>query len=98
MITQTLQFVFSNLAPILFVAAFVAAGICKQPEHFPTRLLSWLLLLSVGVEELWAGLFHVFSPQMAASTIGWQVSPFQFEMGVSDIASASPPSSRSGVP
>jgi hypothetical protein len=40
----------------------------------------------VGVEELWAGLFHVFFPHVAAASIGWDVSPFQFEIGVADIA------------
>ena len=48
--------------------------------------MNWLLLLSVGVMNLWAGLFHVFAPEMAAKSIGWQDSPFQFEIGVSDIA------------
>jgi hypothetical protein len=35
---------------------------------------------------LWAGLFHVFFPHVAAASIGWEVSPFQFEVGVADIA------------
>lgn len=44
------------------------------------------MLLSVGGEETWAGLFHVFFPQIAAASIGWQLSPFQFEIGVADLA------------
>ncbi len=32
------------------------------------------------------GRVHVFFPHIAASSIGWQVSPFQFEIGVADIA------------
>src|SRR5262249_41954607 len=51
-----------------------------------TNYLSWLLLLSVGVEMIWAGIFHVLFPEIAAAAIGWQVSPFQFEIGVSDLA------------
>jgi hypothetical protein len=81
-----IRLVLTNLPVLLFAAAFVVAGLLKQPTHFPTRLLNWLLLLSVGGEEVWAGLFHVFFPEVAAASIGWQVSPFQFEIGVADLA------------
>jgi hypothetical protein len=86
MIVDAIRLVLTNLALILFVAAFVVAGLLKEPAHFPTRLLDWLLLLSVGIEEAWAGFFHVFFAQTAAASIGWQVSPFQFEIGVADLA------------
>jgi hypothetical protein len=49
-------------------------------------LLSWILLLPIGVTGLWAGAFHVFLPATAAALIGWQVSPFQFEVGMADLA------------
>ncbi len=86
MVVDTIRIVLSNLGVVLFVAAFVVAALLRQPAHFPTRLLEWLLLLSVGVEEAWAGFFHVFFAQTAAASIGWQVSPFQFEIGVADLA------------
>jgi hypothetical protein len=70
----------------MFVAAAIVATVVKQPAMFSERLLRWMLLLSVGVEETWAGLFHIFFPQTAASSIGWTVSPFQFEIGVADVA------------
>jgi hypothetical protein len=84
MLGEAISFVLSNLPGFLFVAALVLAGIFKRPEHFPARLLSWLLLLSVGVENLWFGFFHIAFPSFAASTIGWQTSPFQFEIGAAD--------------
>ncbi len=83
---DTVRFVLSHLPVIMFVAAFVVAALLKSPPSFSMRLLSWMLLLSVGVEELWGGLFHVFAPHTAAASIGWEVSPFQFEIGVADIA------------
>jgi hypothetical protein len=86
MIGDSIRLVLTNLPVFLFVAAFVLAVLLKRPAHFPTRLLNFLLLLSVGGEESWAGFFHVFFPQTAAATIGWQVSPFQFEIGVADLA------------
>src|SRR5580692_2882158 len=83
MIQNTIAFVLSNLPAILFVAAFVLAAVTKSPIYFPTRLLGWLLL-SVGIAYTWAGFFHIVFPHIAASSIGWEVSPFQFEIGVAD--------------
>jgi hypothetical protein len=50
------------------------------------RFLSWILLLPIGVTGLWAGAFHVLFPATAAALIGWEVSPFQFEVGMADLA------------
>ena len=86
MITNAITFFLSNIPGFMFVGAILAALVFNNPTYFPERLMNWLLLLSVGVMNLWAGLFHVFAPGMAAKSIGWQVSPFQFEIGVSDIA------------
>ena len=74
-----------NLPAILFVAALVT-GYLRRGNSLSHSLLEWLLLLSVGVDSLWAGFFHIAFPQVAASAIGWQVSPFQFEIGVADAA------------
>jgi hypothetical protein len=86
LIAAAIGFVLSHLPAFLFVAAFIVAAVLKRPAYFPARLLDWMLLLAVGVESAWAGLFHVFFPHIAASSIGWQVSPFQFEIGVADTA------------
>lgn len=83
MIQSAIAFVLSNLPEILFVAAFVLAAVSKSPAYFPARLLGWLLL-SIGIAYTWAGFFHIVFPHIAASSIGWQVSPFQFEIGVAD--------------
>jgi hypothetical protein len=45
-----------------------------------------MLLLGIGVSYVWGGIFHVFFPDLAASSIGWPNSPFQYEIGVADIA------------
>ncbi len=85
MIKSIIGFVLSNLPEILFVAAFVLAAVTKSPTYFPARLLGWLLL-SIGIAYTWAGFFHIVFPHIAASSIGWEVSPFQFEIGVADAA------------
>lgn len=81
---NAIRLILTNLPAILFVAALIAPSI-RRPRS-AASYLSWLLLLSVGIDMLWAGLFHVFFPSIASAQIGWQVSPFEFEIGVADMA------------
>jgi hypothetical protein len=80
-----IRFTLINLPAILFAVAFVGA-IAGRSGAFPERLLGWILLLPIGVAGLWAGFFHIFFGQTAASFIGWKTSPFQYEVGVADVA------------
>ncbi len=86
MIAYAIRFVLQNLPALLLVVALVMAA--ARRGHRPTaeRFLSWILLLPIGVTGVWAGAFHVFLPATAAALIGWQVSPFQFEVGMADLA------------
>lgn len=86
MIGSGIAYVLGHLPVILFVAAFAMAWARRGAGSFQARLLDWLLLLAVGVQGIWAGFFHIFFPEVAAASIGWQVSPFQFEIGVADAA------------
>lgn len=83
---ELIRLILSNVPTIMFVAAIAIALLRNDGRPTAVRLFDWMLLLSVGVDTLWAGLFHVFFPQVAASSIGWQVNPFQFEIGVADVA------------
>ena len=85
MIAGAIHFTLAHLPLIAITAAFLIAALRPQP-NFSVALLNWLLLLAVGVESLWAGMFHTLFPRIAAASIGWQVSPFQFEIGVADAA------------
>ena len=87
MIAQSVAFILRNLPAFLFVAALLIAAMRRTPRwSMSERFLSWILLLPVGVTGLWAGLFHLFFPSVAANLIGWQTSPFQFEVGTADLA------------
>jgi hypothetical protein len=86
MIGDAIRLVLTNSPTILFVAAFVCAWLVASSESFPARLLSWLLLLSVGVENVWFGCLHMALPGISAATIGWEPSPFEFEIGAADMA------------
>jgi len=81
---EIIQIVLSNLHAVLFAGAILIALLKGAP--LAARLLEWLLLLPIGVGYAWAGFFHIFFPDIAARSIGWQVSPFQFEIGVADMS------------
>jgi hypothetical protein len=86
MIASAIRLLLQNLPAVLFLLALLIAAATRRGGPVPERLLSWILLLPIGVTGLWAGAFHVFLPRTAASLIGWQVSPFQFEVGMADLA------------
>lgn len=87
MIAESIAFLIRNLPAVLLVLALVL-GAAGQPRRLDgaSRLLGWVLLLPIGVTGLWAGIAHVFIPHVAAAHIGWEVSPFQYEVGMADLA------------
>lgn len=86
MIADAITLVLSNVPVLMLVLAIAVAAVTKRPASVPQRYFSWLLLLSIGLESLWGGLFHVFFPDLASAQIGWQPSPYEFEIGIADIA------------
>jgi hypothetical protein len=86
MMVATVSFVLRNLPAFLMVAALVIGTLRHDGRPAAERLLKWILLLPVGVSGLWAAIFHLFFPNISAEDIGWQPSPFQFEVGMADLA------------
>ena len=86
MIREAIGLTLRNLPVILLVLAVALAVARRNSPSFAEGFLGWVLLLPIGITSLWAGIYHVFFPSMAASYIGWQVSPFQFEVGMADLA------------
>lgn len=82
-----------SLVPIIaWLAALLAAGItigrARPPRSaalIADRLLRAVLFFPLGLMSLWAAFGHIFFPEMAARAIGWQTSPFQFEVGVANL-------------
>lgn len=85
MIANGIETVLKNLPLILFLGGVICALLFHRAMHWPQRWLSWMLL-AVGVELVWGGVFHLFFPGIASAQIGWQPSPFEFEVGVGDMA------------
>ena len=51
----------------------------------PDIFLGYLFFFAVGLSGLWGFVFHAFFPAVAAQFIGWQTSPFQFEVAVANL-------------
>lgn len=85
MIATAIEFVLTNIPVVMFILALAVAALTNGFPSTAERYLAWMLLLSIGVESVWGGMFHVFLPNVASAQIGWQPSPFEYEVGVSDI-------------
>jgi hypothetical protein len=86
MVGETIAFVLGNLPAFLLVLALILGPLIRGRESWAASMLSWMLLLPLGITGLWGAVFHVFFAQVAARDIGWQTSPFQFEVGMADLA------------
>ena len=80
-----------NFSMMMFVAAIVIAILLtwrrrgRPGNRFAETLLGWLLLLSLGAQGIFTFVGHVFYPAYSAKIIGWEDSPFQYEVGIADL-------------
>ncbi len=82
-----LQAVGNNFGFIALVVGVAAAIVqAARGKPFIEELLRWSLLMGVGVSGVYSGLGHIFLPDYSARLIGWEDSPFQFEVGCADLA------------
>ncbi len=86
LIKRIIRLFFENIPIVMFSSALLLATFVSDIPVWPERYLAWLLLLAVGVQGVWAGVVHVFFPNVGARYIGWTSSPFQTELGVADMA------------
>jgi Family of unknown function (DUF6790) len=80
------------LTHIPFIALFVAIIIAvmrllflKDRLHIIDGAIRWALLLPVGIAGIWGAVMHIAFANTSAALIGWQPSPFQFEVGVANL-------------
>ena len=84
MIGNAIAFVLRNLPGFLFVIAIIVP--LRGGERSAERFLAWILLLPLGMSGLWGAFFHLGFPTVSAAYIGWAPSPFQFEVGIANLA------------
>jgi hypothetical protein len=82
-----------SIIPVLsWVAALAGAAIAIASGPRPVaraflldRLLRYAFIFPIGSIGFWAALGHIVFPARVAPAIGWQTSPFQFEVGVANL-------------
>ena len=52
------------------------------------KLLAWYVFFSIGIDNFYNFVMHVFFGGMSAAFIGWADSPFQFEVGTASLGYA----------
>lgn len=73
---------------LAFVVALVSAGLSRNGPHgnLAEQLFRWVAFLGAGIVGIYCFLGHVFAPAQTAAAIGWETSPFQYEVGMANLA------------
>jgi hypothetical protein len=85
-----LQFALSNFGLSMFALAvlFILIHLSLRIKHLALAEITyrWVALFALGFTAIYAFVMHVFFSEVSAATIGWAPSPFQFEVGMADLA------------
>jgi hypothetical protein len=89
---MTITFVMSNYSLSFFVLGLIVslAAIVRSASPVDRRLvveklLAWYVFFSIGIDNFYNFVMHVFFGEMSARFIGWADSPFQFEVGMASL-------------
>ena len=88
---DTIRLFLGNFSLAMLIAAAVLAVVISAAKRgapsgaFSEQLFRWTALLIVGITGIYTFVCHVFFAEWAAERIGWQTSPFQYEVGIADL-------------
>jgi hypothetical protein len=85
MIEKLIAGIFSNMNVVLLVLGVIIGLITGRKGNRSEHLFRWVILLGAGLTGLYTAVMHVFFPAMTAAGIGWQTSPFQYEVGMANL-------------
>ena len=92
-VVVSLKAIVSNLPVLFFLLAILGTigrvrrgRLGRRAVSVSTTLWAELVFYYIGLSMIWAGFFHAYFQNIAASTIGWQPSPFEYELGWLEIA------------
>lgn len=78
--------ILAYVAVVLLTAfSFLRAPPPRGPGLVARLLLRYICLVPVGLMGLWGALGHLVFPAQSAAAIGWATSPFQTEVGLSNL-------------
>ncbi len=76
-----LQFIIDHFPLLMLILALALSA----PSWSGQVLCRYLLLFPVGIVGIFGFFLHAFAPVYAAESIGWQASPFQFEVAAANL-------------
>ena len=95
LIKATITFMMSNyslsffmLGLIVSLVAIARPGSSIDQPLVVEKLLAWHVFFSIGIDNFYNFVMHVFFGRLSASFIGWADSPFQFEVGTASLGFA----------
>src|SRR5271167_1730136 len=95
LIKATITFVVTNYSLAFFMLGLVVSvfAIVRSTSSIDQplvieKLLAWYVFFSIGIDNFYNFVMHVFFGKMSAAFIGWADSPFQFEVGTASLGYA----------
>lgn len=91
MLEQWITYTLNNFGLVMFLLAVIIVLIDWPIQKFRRRasffeiLYRWVAFLPLGITSIYACIMHAVFPSIAAATIGWQLSPFQFEVAMANL-------------
>ena len=76
-----LQFILNHFSLLMLILALALSATSWSGQV----LCRYLLLFPVGVVGIFGFFLHAFAPVYAAESVGWQASPFQFEVAAANL-------------
>lgn len=92
MVGEIIAGILKNLLIILFGVAIITAvakaarsGSARDTASISYVLWGEVLFYAVGIGFIYTGLMHAYAQNIVAPSIGWQPSPFEYELGWMEI-------------
>jgi hypothetical protein len=91
-VSHAIAAVLSNWFLVLFAIAICTTAakvrrlrLRRKPVDVASVAWGEVLFYNVGIGFVYGGIFHAYFQQIAAPSIGWQPSPFEYELGWMEI-------------
>jgi len=90
MINSIIKFILSDFSlwtPIVAILIGIYANY-KNHNGLSFNILRYLLFFVAGLQGLYTAIMHIFFGDFTSAQIGWQPSPFEFEVGLANLSYA----------
>ena len=86
--TNWIAWVLTNFAFVMFILAiiFIIVNRVVSRSKSAEIVYRWIALFALGVSGIYAFIMHALFPNLTAASIGWAVSPFQYEVAMANLA------------